>query len=576
MPTPDDATLEADVLAAARGERDAFARLIAATSALVMGVALAETRDADVARDAAQDVYLQVWQGLGQLRQSQSFLPWLRESARRQARRLAARRKRQAPGEAGLAEVESPSVGPAQRLLDEERAALVREAIEALPDDSRETLLLYYLEGHSAAQVGRLLGLSDAAVHQRLSRARGMVREEVLQRLGEAVGRAAPGGAFTAAVVALLAPRTAVALGIGELMAMASGSKVTAGVIAAAFLALAFLLYPRGGAPGPGAPPVVTVARPAEERAPGVAPRPTPALEAAPAEAGWLEVRVTGDGAVLAGAEVRAYLRLPIDPSEGRAAWRLAGQAVAGGDGVAHLPAAAGSWLVAASARGYARVQVAVIRPASEAATVVEAPLARPLLLHGRTVDRAGQPVPLAALRLSREPEGARVDAPLPEEEQAGAVADAAGSFSVGGLSPGTWRLTAEAAGHARTVVSELRLPRTGPFTVTLDASGVIEGLVRLADGSPAAGAEVSFAGGPELLRARPRSSPGATGSRRGSVIRWAGSTTRCRWRRVRWRAASPSRSARRRGSPGGSRRAMGGRWLARCCRSGRLMPRAS
>src|SRR3546814_18507079 len=65
-----------------------------------------------------------------------------------------------------------PSPTPAQQLFQDEREQAATELIAALPEDSREVLLLYYRQGQSSQQVATQLGHSDAAVRKRLPRAR--------------------------------------------------------------------------------------------------------------------------------------------------------------------------------------------------------------------------------------------------------------------------------------------------------------------------------------------------------------------------------------------------------------------
>ncbi len=531
MPILTDAALEAEVVAATRGDRDAFARLVAATSSLVTAITLSETRDVELAHDAAQDVYLRVWGGLGQLRDPGSFLPWLRQAARRQARRLSVQRARRARGreaDAALAEAPDAGPGPRERLLDGERAALVRTALESLPDEARETLILYYREGHSTAQVARLLGLSDAAVQQRLSRARSRVREEVLQRLGEALERTGPAAAFTVAVVALLAPRTAVAASAqaaGGLLAALQVPKAAIAAAAAVLAALGFLFLGGPLRPGGGGPPTVTIARPAGERAPGEPARETPRIESPAVGDGALEVRVTAAGRPTPGAVVRIYTYVPTDAGTSRPAWRLLASATADVAGLTRVPASPGAYLVVARATAFAPGQLTVVRPFGEPVTRVDVALEAAVALAGRTIDRAGQPVPLASLSLMRlgEPGAPRVD--LPAEERFYAASDARGAFGIDGLAPGRWQLTAEAPGHARTTVDRLTLPHSSPLDVQLGSAGVIEGLVVTADGKPAPGAEVRFAGGTELVQVESGPSGGfaaelAPGSYRVSAVR--------------------------------------------------------
>src|SRR5512137_2887651 len=89
---------DAEVLLASRGDREAFARLVAATRSLVASIAFVELRDVEAAQDVAQDVYLQVWDALHELRTPASFLPFLRQVTRLRARRVAERRAREVSG----------------------------------------------------------------------------------------------------------------------------------------------------------------------------------------------------------------------------------------------------------------------------------------------------------------------------------------------------------------------------------------------------------------------------------------------------------------------------------------------
>src|SRR5439155_6685365 len=93
--------LDAWVVAAARGDVDAFARLVSATSSLVSSIALAIVRDLDVSQDVAQDVFLVAWRDLRRLRNPASFLPWLRQMTRHRAQHVLRARVRAIRREGG-------------------------------------------------------------------------------------------------------------------------------------------------------------------------------------------------------------------------------------------------------------------------------------------------------------------------------------------------------------------------------------------------------------------------------------------------------------------------------------------
>ena len=67
---------------------------------------------------------------------------------------------------------ESPKRGPLRRLLDEELAAQVREAVFSLPPMQREALILFEYEGLSLSEVAEIAGTDVGAIKARLYRAR--------------------------------------------------------------------------------------------------------------------------------------------------------------------------------------------------------------------------------------------------------------------------------------------------------------------------------------------------------------------------------------------------------------------
>ncbi len=218
-----EATLHHELPAARGGCTQSYGRIVRACQNTVTAIALAITRDVQASEDIAQEAFIKAWQQLNQLNNAASFLPWLRQITRNLARDwLRANRNRPLSGEAaeiaiGMAADPTPGAAEEMTRVEEELAAV--EIISALPEDSRETLLLFYREGQSSQQAAALLGLSDAAVRKRLSRARATVREEMLKRFGEFARGSAPSAAFALVVVGALggaAPVASAATVIGS------------------------------------------------------------------------------------------------------------------------------------------------------------------------------------------------------------------------------------------------------------------------------------------------------------------------------------------------------------------------
>jgi RNA polymerase sigma factor (sigma-70 family) len=217
LPDRKDPDARTTVAAAAGGDPAAFARLVEHYGKTVCSIALAIVGDVTASEDVAQEVFLLAWRRLPTLRNPASFAPWLRQLARNAARthmRGTSRRRRigeKASAELGreaAAAADPAPDAPTALAWEEERAALaaaIGAALAELPEDAREVVILFYREGRSLAQVAALLGLSQDAAKKRLSRARARLRADLADRLGDALERTAPGGAFAAALAGALA-----------------------------------------------------------------------------------------------------------------------------------------------------------------------------------------------------------------------------------------------------------------------------------------------------------------------------------------------------------------------------------
>lgn len=202
-------TMTADVIAAQKGNTAAFERLVNTTRNTVTSVALGIVRDIDASEDIAQQAYINCWNNIKTLKNSQSFLPWLRQSTRYIAINYLRDNKinsKVAGDEAEqiLAEFSSEHTKPDLHLDQEQKKMVVNHLLEQLPDESREIVTLYYREEQSTPVVAELLGLSEANVRKKLSRARSKMKEAVLAKYGRVLLSTAPAVSFTSVVISSL------------------------------------------------------------------------------------------------------------------------------------------------------------------------------------------------------------------------------------------------------------------------------------------------------------------------------------------------------------------------------------
>ena len=128
----------------------------------------------EIAEDVTHDCFLSL------IRKPENFRPErasLKTYLYAAARNLSLKHFRSQGRETGLDEVaeepkESPRRGPLRRLLDEELATQVREAVFSLPPLQREALILFEYEGLSMSEVAEIAGTDVGAVKARLYRAR--------------------------------------------------------------------------------------------------------------------------------------------------------------------------------------------------------------------------------------------------------------------------------------------------------------------------------------------------------------------------------------------------------------------
>ncbi len=207
------------------GEARAFEQLVEKHQRLVFGVALSGAHDPAQAEDVAQEAFVEAWRDLPRLRDPARVGSWIagiaRNLAHRWERHTARRRRREATAMQAPPEIVAT---PHDSTVERETRTLVREALAEIPEAYREVLVLYYMQGHSVAEVANGLGVSEDVVKQRLSRGRRALRASLETRVEGALEQLAPSKGFTAAV--MVAVSTAVAR-----KAAAAGTAGTAGKV---------------------------------------------------------------------------------------------------------------------------------------------------------------------------------------------------------------------------------------------------------------------------------------------------------------------------------------------------------
>lgn len=161
------------VLAAQRGEREAFSELVRRHQRRAYIVARSIVLNHEDAEDAVQDGFLHAFKAIGRFLPDQAFGAWLHRVVANAALDLTRRRKVRDAEE--LPEtVASPFRNPAER--DELRRRL-QDALETLPARQRSVIVLHDVEGYKHAEIGRLLDIPEGTARSDLHYARSHLRQ---------------------------------------------------------------------------------------------------------------------------------------------------------------------------------------------------------------------------------------------------------------------------------------------------------------------------------------------------------------------------------------------------------------
>lgn len=162
------------VEAAARGDVDALAQIMAAHHGDMARISMVICGDASLAADAVQAAWVRAWRGLRTLRDPERLRPWLMSIAANEARQLLRSAERRGSRERSA---QPPAIGtdPSARAEVMDLAA----AVSRLEPDERRLLALRFSGGLTSEEIARELGGSPSAIRGRIARLVGRLRKDL-------------------------------------------------------------------------------------------------------------------------------------------------------------------------------------------------------------------------------------------------------------------------------------------------------------------------------------------------------------------------------------------------------------
>lgn len=149
-----------------------YERMVRELSGDVYRYACWLARDHNVAEELVQETFLRAWKAFDSLEDESAAKSWLFTIVRRENARLYERKRLEIIDDVDLGTVEGG------RGYDTSTEAFVlRRALERLPDEYREPLVLQIIGGFTSEEIAEQLGVKPGAILTRLFRARQRLRE---------------------------------------------------------------------------------------------------------------------------------------------------------------------------------------------------------------------------------------------------------------------------------------------------------------------------------------------------------------------------------------------------------------
>jgi RNA polymerase sigma-70 factor, ECF subfamily len=161
----------------ARGDAVAMRALVARHQTRVYRWILRFVRDAALAEDVLNEVFLDVWRQAASFAGRSSVATWLLAIARFKALTAARKRIDVQLDEDGAASIPDPADNAEKVLEREDERKLLRSGLAALSREHRGVLDLVYYHGKSIKDVAEVVGIPEATVKTRMFYARKKLAE---------------------------------------------------------------------------------------------------------------------------------------------------------------------------------------------------------------------------------------------------------------------------------------------------------------------------------------------------------------------------------------------------------------
>jgi RNA polymerase sigma-70 factor, ECF subfamily len=159
---------EEAVIRAQAGDVEAFGELVACFQSRIIRYLYRMTGDTELARDLAQDTFLQAYRGLAKTTPNLPFQTWLYRIATNNV--LQHHRKKRSSASVG-SDIDTESENTFPTSPDSSyQITEIQEILLAIPEKLRVCMVLHFIDGFKYREIATMLRVSEDAVRMRVAR----------------------------------------------------------------------------------------------------------------------------------------------------------------------------------------------------------------------------------------------------------------------------------------------------------------------------------------------------------------------------------------------------------------------
>jgi len=167
-------------MAIKNGHEPSFRKVFDTYYKIMIITAYQVLKNEELSRDAAQEVFLKIWQNRNHLHKNIKLLPYLKRATSNSAINiLKSRRHHISSGEAPLSVLEDSTQNPQEIYENIEIRKAINKAIDSLPDKCRAVYMLSRNDGLSHNEIAEQLNISTKTIENHITKALKVLRREL-------------------------------------------------------------------------------------------------------------------------------------------------------------------------------------------------------------------------------------------------------------------------------------------------------------------------------------------------------------------------------------------------------------